>query len=73
MSRTNHHGKHGSRWLFKMPRPYGSTPGWWVALFMNRPRRRRDRRLLERVVKGLVDADEAAFSVGGRRPHVYYW
>jgi len=40
---------------------------------MNRPKRRRDAALLAAVVAGKIDPDAAAYAVGGRRPHVYFW
>ena len=74
MSRTFHHSKHGKHYYWKHPgRPIGPTPMWYIHFFMTRPRRHRDAHLLRRVFLGLVDADAAIFSVGGRKPHVYYW
>ena len=49
-----------------------STPGWWVSLYMNRPKRRENRRLCREIVAGTVP-ESMAFPLGNRRPHVYYW
>lgn len=74
MARTFHHSrKFGKRHLWRWGNFYGSTPGWWTRLFMNRPKRLADRRLLHRVVAGSVDPDAATFAVGCRKPHKYYW
>lgn len=77
MSRTHHHGLPSKKkpWV-KRPTGYNfytDTPSWWTRLYMNRPRRHRDDLCLKRISSGLVDVDAAIFSVGGHRPHVYYW
>lgn len=49
-----------------------TTPGWWVNLYMNRPKRRENRSLCKTIEAG-ADPDSAVFPLGSRRPHVYYW
>jgi len=74
MSRTYHHSRRwGKRHFYRLSTAIGPTPSWWVAEFMNRPKRRRDAALLVAVVAGKIDPDAAAYAVGGRRPHVYFW
>lgn len=53
------------------PCPDG-TPGWWVNLFMNRPKRRANKRLCQKVMAGDC-AENMAFPPGSRKPHHYYW
>jgi len=50
----------------------GGTPKWWRKLFMTRPRRRENRALCHRILRG-EDYERLAFPVGSRKPHVYYW
>jgi hypothetical protein len=83
MSRTTHHSlkwgpdhRHGPR---TDNRPYGGgrigeAPGWHVRLYDERPGRRGDHLILERIRQGSVDADEAILVRNpGRKPHKYYW
>jgi hypothetical protein len=74
MSRTHHHGE----WKPWVKRPAGAywasmTPGWWTKTFMNRPKRRRDARMLRGVLVGSVDMDAAVWELGNHKPHYYYW
>ncbi len=48
------------------------TPKWWRKLYMTRPRRRHNRALCQLIEKG-IDSDTLSFSLGSRKPHVYYW
>jgi hypothetical protein len=51
------------------------TPSWWTNLFMNRPQRRKFRRL-EREIQKIYDIDELEDIVepeSGHKPHHYYW
>ncbi|WP_415912992.1 hypothetical protein [Neptuniibacter sp. QD37_11] len=57
-------GKHAAR--------YDNTPTWHVNLFMNRPRRAKDRHLC-RLVRNGRDYSDMHFSLGNHKPHVYYW
>lgn len=57
---------------YRRPAWTGSTPGWWVHLTMNKPRRRLTRHLCRLVSKGRED-EEFAWPLGSRKPHVYYW
>jgi hypothetical protein len=50
----------------------GHTPGWWVKLYMSRPRRRQNKRCCMAVLKG-KDPDGLVFPLGNHRPHEYYW
>ncbi len=50
----------------------GGTPKWWRKLFMTRPRRRENRALCHRILRG-EDYERLAFPLGSRKPHVYYW
>jgi hypothetical protein len=75
MSRTCHHSiKHGkrNRWSLGF-NCYGTSPGWWVRLYMNRPKRHKDKAMIGMVIAGAIDAEAAVFAVGNRRPHKYYW
>ncbi len=51
---------------------FSHTPGWWVKLYMNRPKRRKNARLCNRVLKG-HDPESIAWPVGNRKPHEWYW
>jgi hypothetical protein len=50
----------------------GGTPAHWNILFHTRPRRRRDRRNCQRVLKG-QDEDNLIWDLGNSKPHKYYW
>ena len=52
---------------------YGKSPGWWVGMFMTRPQRRTEARLCRLLCRESIDADEAIFPLGNRKPHEYYW
>jgi hypothetical protein len=52
---------------------YGSSPAWWVKLFMTRPQRRVETHLCRLLGQESIDADEAIFPLGNRKPHEYYW
>lgn len=78
MSRTYHHSyKFGksNAWAIRYDRGgYGTTPSWFITMFMNRPGRRDDRRVINLIMSEQVDPDEAVFErTGGRKPHEYYW
>ena len=49
-----------------------STPGWWVTLFMTRPKRRLEKKLCHRVMAG-DDPEGIAWPLGNHKPHEYYW
>ncbi|WP_411888377.1 hypothetical protein [Hydrocarboniphaga effusa] len=49
-----------------------STPGWWVRLQVNRPRRHENRYLCHRVLRGF-DPEGMTWPLGSHKPHVYYW
>ena len=49
-----------------------STPSWWVREYMNRPKRHKNTSLCHLIKKG-YSADDVAWPVGNRKPHVYYW
>ena len=76
MSRTHHHGLiHHKPWQ-KRPVGYAwmaQTPGWWVRLFMNRPKRAAIRRLERKILHGKLDPDNTPWPLGSRKPHSYYW
>ncbi|AHF77889.1 Phage protein [Sodalis praecaptivus] len=57
----------------RRPVNYGNSPGWWVNLFMNRPRRRKNKALCRAIMQGCRDYDGVAFPLGNSKPHVYYW
>jgi hypothetical protein len=66
--------RHGKNHYFNRPSAgIGPTPMWWVHCFMTKKRRKIETAMLRRVVHGIVDADNAAFPLGNRRPHIYYW
>jgi hypothetical protein len=61
-------GSHGTSrgfWIRHWPR-------WWDIVFHTRPRRRRDAELTHAVQRGVLDADNVAWSVD-KKPHHYYW
>jgi hypothetical protein len=63
--------------LRKYRRSYGpafpnGTPRWWRKLHMTRPRRRENRRLCQRILRG-APSDGLMFPLGNSKPHVYYW
>ena len=51
---------------------WSNAPSAWVNAYMNRPKRRSNKRLCERILRG-ADPDGVVFPVGNRKPHVYYW
>ncbi len=57
----------------RRPVDYGNSPGWYVKLFMNRPRRRQNKSLCRNILQGRKEYDETAFPLGNSKPHVYYW
>lgn len=80
MSRTHHHSLNWTRRhpFSKDPLPgfYWArhTPSWWVTLYMNRPGRREDRRIIHLIMTEQVDVEEAVFTrTGNHKPHEYYW
>ncbi|HEX7324976.1 MAG TPA: hypothetical protein VF292_06455 [Rhodanobacteraceae bacterium] len=48
------------------------TPKWWRRLFMTRPRRHANTACCARIVKG-DEPGRMSFSLGSRKPHLYYW
>ena len=43
-------------------------------MFDNRPGRRGDKLLIQRIIRNFADVDDACFErTGGRKPHSYYW
>ncbi|WP_295679509.1 hypothetical protein [uncultured Nevskia sp.] len=57
---------------FRRPNHTQSTPGYWVRLHMNRPRRHENRHMCWQVMRGR-DPDGLIWPLGSRKPHVYYW
>ncbi len=57
---------------YRHPKFTQSTPGSWVRVHMNRPRRHENRRLCQRVLAG-DDPEGSVWPLGCRRPHLYYW
>jgi len=51
--------------------PNGS-PSWWHIVYNVRPKRRRDNKLVKRVLDG-EDFDGIPFELGNHKPHEYYW
>jgi len=49
-----------------------STPGWWVRMYMNRPRRHINRQLCHLVDLG-HDPEEIVWPLGNSKPHRYFW
>lgn len=76
MSRTHHHGLISYKPWQKRPAGYSwcsQTPGWWVRLFMNRPKRAAIHRLERKILLGVLDPDSTYWPLGSRKPHSYYW
>lgn len=89
MSRTHHHGRWRPAWInpdAKHPKPWvrrradgGSrkfkmtTPTWWIRLFMNRPKRHTNKRILAAVKHGQIDCEAAVYPLGNRKPHIYFY
>ncbi len=74
MSRTYHHSrKWGKRHAVKLGFWHKDEPRWFVHMFNIVPKRRQDARLLTRIATGRTDPDDAAFNLGSRKPHEYYW
>lgn len=48
------------------------TPAHWNILFHSRPRRRRERTRLAKVLRG-HDPEPMIWDLGNSRPHKYYW
>lgn len=74
MSRTHHHG--GYKPWVKRPfghNWFGSTPGWWTAMLMNRPKRAANHRLEHGLLTQKLDPEATPYPLGSRKPHNYYW
>jgi len=66
-------GRINRRYTAKISNPFpNGTPGWWVNLYMNRPKRRANKALCQKIASG-THPDEVIFPVGNHKPHVYYW
>jgi hypothetical protein len=46
-----------------------STPGWWIRMMMNRPKRACENQSLHCI----VELETFDFVDTGRKPHKYYW
>ena len=57
---------------YRGPNRVMSTPGYWVRLHMNRPRRHENRSLCYRVTLG-DDPDGMIWPLGCHKPHKYFW
>ncbi|TKI03583.1 hypothetical protein [Martelella alba] len=57
----------------RRPVNYSSSPGWWISLFMSKPRRRKNKALCLAILQGRRDWDETSFPLGNSKPHIYYW
>lgn len=57
---------------YRLPKYTMSTPGYWVHIYMTRPRRQENRHLCHRVLSG-DDPDGIVWPVGNHKPHEYYW
>jgi hypothetical protein len=53
-------------------RVMNSYPRSWDILYHTRPKRRENRALEKKIMKG-SDADGIAWPVGNHKPHTYYW
>lgn len=49
-----------------------NTPGWWVREFMNRPHRAKTK-LACKMLRQLVDLEDAPLFPHRKKPHLYYW
>lgn len=58
--------KEGTHWKW-----YRMTPSSWHQVYHHRPRRRKERQLEVKIMKG-EDPDGLAWPVA-RKPHNYYW
>lgn len=52
--------------------PLNSWPKWWDLAFNTRPKRRENRVLEKKIIKG-SDPDELVWPLGNHKPHTYYW
>lgn len=76
MSRTHHHGLIKHKPWQKRPKGYhwaSQTPGWWVLLTMNKPKRAVTQRLERAILIDKKDPDATPWPLGNRKPHTYYW
>ena len=64
-AQSSPHGSSRGHWLRHWPR-------WWDIHYHTRPHRTRTRRLERLILKGVIDADNAAWPLR-RKPHIYYW
>lgn len=69
---TDRDGRGRLKRTYRRPSHTLSTPGWWVRVHMNRPRRRANRELCRLMALG-HDPDAINLPLGNRKPHVYYW
>lgn len=49
-----------------------TTPGWWIRLMMNKPKRR-EAHMLEKKAHRVEDLEDVDFVNSKRKPHIYYW
>jgi hypothetical protein len=66
----NHKGKIDRK--YTRNNNWQNTPSWWIAMYMNQPKRRENKKLCSKILHG-ADPDELIFPLGNRKPHVYYW
>ena len=50
-----------------------SNPRWWDLVFHIRPKRREGNRVTKKVFLGQLEADEAVWPLGCKKPTQYYW
>ncbi len=50
----------------------GNWPRWWDIVFHTRPKRRENRALEQKIMKG-YDPDELVWPAGNHKRHTYYW
>ena len=58
---------------YRGPNSIMTTPGYWVTLHMNRPRRHLNRLLCHLVTQQGLDHAGIAWPLGNRKPHIYFW
>ncbi len=49
-----------------------NTPRKWNIVYHTRPRRAREKRMEQAILRGTVDPDNAIFPLE-KKPHIYYW
>lgn len=66
------HGRIARKYTAPEGHPW-NTPGWWITLYMSRPRRRANKAACRALMSGNTHPDEAIYPLGNHKPQNPYW